>query len=1059
MTVPTAAAIPTELRGLSSAVLLAVRPLVVHQGQPKQHSNGYTRKDKMTMLSWHRRSCEERISGLVGNDATAARQALSWLLKNSKAYRRYYREHAAVLASGQPLALPPSALLEPYLECALWPHLYPVCDWAESHMWGGKWRRPFRSGATEKVDDYDSPKAAFVAKLRCEIADYGASYELLQFQFDRALLRAVSGRGVASAKSGMDMAFGLHDKHWTPMYWKDHHRVLQDVVLQRGPPQLFVTVSPWEQDFPWPRWVDHVHRAMGCVPTDAAGPETLAIAHALRQCIAGFLAGHTGGNWTAHWLGDKSGGRNPVLGYFARFEFQDGGSQHEYGKGRASLHTHALFWLERTRTVHLESILAAEMPSEDTDLREVVQRVQRSDSASHAPVREGVSAWQWQGGRWCLHLRQPASFRAGGFRPYIPAVLRVFRCSQDVQWWHSGTPLLRYVAGYVSKFSEAWDDSWLESNTAWSAALTVLQCWKPGAAEQVMFLARGGMAFSSMKSCCYTPVAFGAVEDSARELYRRRCEAEETFTFLEWLRRYRIVEGAFGATPVRRRASFFAVGVRYSSPCTSAFFWQWLQMHVPFRRVQELCPSRMWLVSEPLQTLAAALLLRPGTWDAPEWVREHFRLAGHKEEWICTMSDRLQARIVEVHAQWEGLMPKFASFTLPRATVLLSPEQQRLYDRIALELELRAEHCETHPFVRFVTGGPGSGKTTLLDAVVFASVSLEQRVLRVSPTGRVASAGARHPCVCNATVARIFGQSQGFNENVAGFTLWVVGEVGMLSKEAADTIWSHWVRCGKAAVLIFEGDFQQLPPGLGSTPDARAAPWWKSLRQWSLRGVYRCEDDALLALLKHMRFSTPSEKQLAVLEDLVVGESVDGETLRKAWAMLPHATVLTATRRTAALVNHWGAAFCEGEILGAIPVWTGENNDVLENLVVKKGMLLEITRNLAVDEGVVNGETCVVRRLTWRGIEVQLTHGGVRVLHRRWQRMTAGMTAAFDLGLGYAATVHRAEGATLDAIIICWESWCLPGWAYTALSRVRRLQDIRCIGVPLPWHCGARVLE
>ena len=57
-----------------------------------------------------------------------------------------------------------------YVECCLWPHLYPTRQWCETNVDGGRSRL--------------SSKIAFVVKVNSQIADYALSNELLHFHYD-----------------------------------------------------------------------------------------------------------------------------------------------------------------------------------------------------------------------------------------------------------------------------------------------------------------------------------------------------------------------------------------------------------------------------------------------------------------------------------------------------------------------------------------------------------------------------------------------------------------------------------------------------------------------------------------------------------------------------------------------------------------------------------------------------------------------------------------------------------------------------------------------------------
>lgn len=1008
------------------------------------------------MLSWDESTVEVKLSRLDSDLRAQGSVAFAWLKAHNPAYNLYVVKQMTVLTTGCERKLLPSQLTEPFLESALWPHLYPFQSWCESEGVSPENWSPFSAEVNVSVAKYMSVKALFVRNLLGPIPDFAVDYSLLQFNFDRYLLHIVRQRALVALAGGYDPSLALRDKHWCPHFWASHHSVLIDVVRQHGVPALFLTVSPWELSFPWPLWVRRIHSTMGRDPTEAPGPEAFAVAHALHQLVGGFLCGHTSKeSWTqSHWFGDKAGGKeNPVRAYFGRFEFQDGGASHEYGKGRGSIHLHCLFWFSDIRKVHLENLIQAHVPPvQDPELRQLVLAVQTSEDSDHVPINTGPSAWIWQPHGWGLMLHKSEEFESMKLRAFIPGIMRTLRCHQDIQWSTAGAPLLRYVAGYASKFSEAWSSDWVdEADSPLTASLNVARYWKAAAPEQALVLGRGGMVTTNVDSMEYAPKLFGKPEDSLRRLYCRRPEASEALTFLEWLRAFSL-SGAEGQEIAKPRATkhVFAVGIRFARFASPSFFWQWLQVFSKFRSVISLCPGAMWSVSPDLQSLAACLELHPGTWSDRTWVIEYLRIQGHREDYVLLQANRIESLVTMVRLIRTGVVPKF-QFTSRVIGTTLNSEQETYWRIVVSQLEIRrSEQATVRPFVSFLTGGPGTGKSTLVSAIIDSALDLDLQVLRCSPTGQLVQQ-TWNDKVCNRTICSRFGihgSSWRFQDEIGRFDVWVIGEIGMVPSEHADIIYAHWLRCDKRPVLLFEGDFAQLPPV--DETDVRGLPWWSNVKTFELFVCHRSSDQELLSFLSVIRKHRPTEIQLRVLHARCLSVEISEQALLHAWAVLPQAVVLSATIATAELANAVGLQGCMGDSLGTVKVWAGPDKDILRVVGVKRGCKLHITNNLDIDGGLFNGARAVLKDRLVAGLLLELADGCQRVLFRRSSRVNAhfGRTVmhAYDITLGYAQTVHKAQGLTLESVILCLEPWSVPGWGYTALSRIRALQSLAILG-------------
>ena len=131
-------------------------------------------------------------------------------------------------------------------------------------------------------------------------------------------------------------------------------------------------------------------------------------------------------------------------------------------------------------------------------------------------------------------------------------------------------------------------------------------------------------------------------------------------------------------------------------------------------------------------------------------------------------------------------------------------------------------------------------------------------------------------------------------------------------------------------------------------------------------------------------------------------------------------------------------------------------------LTLKVGALVVFVKN---GDKWHNGATGVVRKLGAREIEVQMLNRSrdvVAVRPEKWakieytrdennrlQENEVGAYKQFPLSLGYAMTIHKAQGKTLDAVVVDISRGAFAhGQTYVALSRTRRAADMH-VATPL----------
>ncbi len=132
------------------------------------------------------------------------------------------------------------------------------------------------------------------------------------------------------------------------------------------------------------------------------------------------------------------------------------------------------------------------------------------------------------------------------------------------------------------------------------------------------------------------------------------------------------------------------------------------------------------------------------------------------------------------------------------------------------------------------------------------------------------------------------------------------------------------------------------------------------------------------------------------------------------------------------------------------------------SLTLKVGALVVFVKN---GDKWHNGSMGIVRSLTAREIIVQLlsnSYETVSVKPEKWAKIEysrdendrlveneVGSYKQFPLNLGYAMTIHKAQGKTLDTVVIDVSRGCFAhGQTYVALSRTRHASDMH-IASPL----------
>ena len=488
--VPQPKEVPAPLRGLTPAVVKSLRPLDINVGPVTMAPNGYRKRVRPMTFSWCLQRVKEKIRQLPTEaereKAKAARAYLrsgeenSWYWQFEERHKQFFdrNRHESEENQKEAAKRPLQFIEEPCLEMVLWPQLYWKQDMCESDERLNTQRMRTLAGEEAPSSDEEgeeterrrSMKRSFAAKLLAPLLGYGDDFELVQYVFDLHLSTDLGAKkGQAAKRTGIPMRMMMKRHPMSPLYWKEDLYGLQDMVKQRGYPQVYFTLAPYEKSYPYNDILRNEMEKLLRARMNLPALETVHMTHTMIQICRGFLAGQTskkGMGWERSWLGGEDNG----VRFFLRLEYQDGskkqGTQKYHGSGRP--HIHALFWIDDVVKAKLHAAISATMPDEEVLAGYVAGSQRDRGGESMWPEDLGESRTDPETG--AVHLHHTAEDAENGLRGYFPPVMDALRCHQDVQMTDGRNLVLQYVAKYVAKWSDSSYEEWF-SDTASTTSL------------------------------------------------------------------------------------------------------------------------------------------------------------------------------------------------------------------------------------------------------------------------------------------------------------------------------------------------------------------------------------------------------------------------------------------------------------------------------------------------------------------------------------------------------------------------------------------------------------
>jgi ATP-dependent exoDNAse (exonuclease V) alpha subunit len=294
----------------------------------------------------------------------------------------------------------------------------------------------------------------------------------------------------------------------------------------------------------------------------------------------------------------------------------------------------------------------------------------------------------------------------------------------------------------------------------------------------------------------------------------------------------------------------------------------------------------------------------------------------------------------------------------------------------------------------------------------------------------------------------------------------IVDEVSMLTSRMLDFLRAVLRRGpSRCAQLVLCGDPLQLQAVKAKEEGAfHEAALVDALTTFVLDTNFRHADDEQLAsILNRARRGRARQEDV----DWIAARSAPEPFENAVWLfctnreMLQHNETMVASLQgvqwTYTTTVEFTDAGKEGRFTSAnaMPKWWKDNvQHGLQNLALKIGARVMLTRNDRFDARLFNGSFGIVTEMNQRGPLVAFDCGIVqRVLPATSEVVADGVVMCsrtqLPLEIAFGVSIHKAQGATLAHACVDVTNAFAPSHTYVALSRVRRVCDLHVRGLRL----------
>lgn len=336
----------------------------------------------------------------------------------------------------------------------------------------------------------------------------------------------------------------------------------------------------------------------------------------------------------------------------------------------------------------------------------------------------------------------------------------------------------------------------------------------------------------------------------------------------------------------------------------------------------------------------------------------------------------------------------------------------------------------------FVTGRAGTGKSTLIDCFCQG----RNDVVRLASTGIAAQN------INGRTLDSFLGLRPDNTWTIDPFKLIqrlscvqfvVIDEISMVGLEKFDFMLDHMFKSLKSLKIIFVGDFAQLPPVKDHY--CYSSSYWPDVHCIELTQIHRQNDPEFIACLNAVREGNTSD---AVVQNIYRERSVyEG----------PNDTiVITPHVKTAEILNNHKLSLLDSDPASHeadIIIGKWKPNRLPQTVYYAEGCRVLMLNNER-EKRWCNGSLGTITEVKDYAVKVAIDGGDVEYVSPIEFEMYNGdgkvilRFIQYPFQLGYAITIHKSQGITLDKVTIDMANHFGKGMTYVALSRCRSKEGL-----------------